>query len=148
MKLVKMLQKAHAGELAASIAYQGHWESVSDPEQREMIKKIQADEIEHLHVVRKMLEYLGYQPNKTRDTIFMVIGHTLGFLCKYTGWLMPMQGALLIEKIGVSNYYEMLELSLYTGHSELALTFMHLMAKEEKHKEYFESLLSRPVKSV
>ena len=140
-KLVKLLQKAHAGELAAYHAYQGHWESVSDPEEQLAIQKIQKDELEHAEVVSKMLHHLGSRPSFLRDTIFVVLGRALSFLCKYTGWFMPMYVAKLIEKIGVNNYYEMLEISLTKGHPELAFTLMQLASREEEHRIYFEKAI-------
>jgi rubrerythrin len=138
MKLVKMLQKARAAELGAFLAYDGHRKSLSDPKEREAIRKIQRDEIEHFKVVSKMLEYLGAKPDPIRDTVFTVIGNVLGFLCHYTGWFLPMWGAWFFEKIGTINYHEMSEASLYENHPELMLTLLYLMAKEEVHKRYFE----------
>ena len=142
MKLVKMLQKARAAELGAFLAYEGHWKSLSDQEEREAIRTIQRDELEHFTVVSKMLTHLGGKPSWALDAVFTVIGNTLSFLCKYTGWLLPMKGALIFEKIGVNNYYEMIEVALREGHPELCITFTQLLAREEEHQLYFKGELT------
>lgn len=142
MRLAIMLKKAHAGEIAAYHAYEGHWRSVKCELQREAIKKIQKDELEHRIVVAKLLDYIGYKPSFWRDTTFEVLGRTLSFLCFYTGWFLPMKRALLIEKIGTVNYYEMVQLCIVEGYPQLGLTFMALADKEREHQEYFEKLLN------
>lgn len=133
-----MLQKARSAELGAFLAYDGHRQSISDPKERAEIRKIQKDELKHLIIVSKMLKYLDAKPDRFRDTVFTVIGNTLGFLCHYTGWLLPMHGALILEKIGVHNYFEMLEASLNEGYPELAMTLDALTRSEQAHRVYFE----------
>jgi len=140
--LIKMLQHAHAAELAAYHAYEGHWRSVSDLKEQEAIKKIQQEEWQHVQSIERMLERLGSKPNRVRDTVFTVIGKTMSFLCYHTGWFLPMWGALVIEKIGVSGYYEILTQALYEGHPELCILLMVMMKAEEDHKAYFEGLLN------
>lgn len=143
--LIKMLRKAHSGELAAYYAYKGHWQSVSDPLQRKKIQKIQEEELEHRKIVYNMLKRLGSKPSFTRDTTFVVCGHVLGFLCKYTGWFLPMKVALLIEEIGVVSYWDMLDCSLMEGHPELTMTFLAMARTEEEHKKYFLGLLNEKI---
>lgn len=145
--LVKMLRKAHSGELAAYHAYEGHWKSVSDLAQQKKIQKIQEEELEHRKIVANMLKYLESRPSLTRDTIFMVFGHALGFLCHYTGWFLPMKVALLIEEIGVVSYWDMLDCSLMEGHPELTMTFLAMAKTEEEHKKYFSGLLDEKIQT-
>jgi demethoxyubiquinone hydroxylase (CLK1/Coq7/Cat5 family) len=57
--LVRLLQLAHAGEMAAAFAYRGHWRSVSDPREQERIRAIEADEWHHRTLVAEMLAQLG-----------------------------------------------------------------------------------------
>ena len=42
-KLIALLQLAYSGELAAAYAYRGHWHSVSAPDERAAIRKIEAE---------------------------------------------------------------------------------------------------------
>lgn len=140
-KFVKQLQKAHAGEIGAYYAYGGHWKSVSNPGQRMMIRFIQAEELEHIRSLDLMLYLLHATPNRRLDTVFTVIGKTLGYLCRFTGYFMPMWGAMIIEKIGVSNYKEMsMDASRAQMHNfAQTLGEMHLV--ELEHEEYFRSQL-------
>jgi demethoxyubiquinone hydroxylase (CLK1/Coq7/Cat5 family) len=50
-QLITTLQLAYSGELAAGYAYRGHWHSVSDPHERERIKKIEDEEWHHRKLV-------------------------------------------------------------------------------------------------
>ena len=54
--LIRILQNAHAGELAAAYAYRGHWKSLKDSPEKEHIKKIEAEEWTHRANVKKWLE--------------------------------------------------------------------------------------------
>jgi len=45
--LIGILQLAYSGELAASYAYQGHWKSVGNPEEKDRIRAIEQEEWEH-----------------------------------------------------------------------------------------------------
>lgn len=138
-KFIKMLQHAHAGELAAYYAYQGHWESLKNPKERAMVKWIQEEELEHVKEIEKMLYLMKAQPSKYRDFIFTVIGKTLSKLCKVTGYFMPMVGALLIEKIGVANYKEMIKVACKLHLFPFVKTLHSMWQTEIEHEEYFKS---------
>jgi hypothetical protein len=45
--LVRILQNAYSGEVAAAYAYRGHWRSLKDSPEKERIKKIEAEEWHH-----------------------------------------------------------------------------------------------------
>ncbi|MFN2385988.1 MAG: ferritin-like domain-containing protein [Thermoanaerobaculia bacterium] len=66
-KLVRLLQLAFSGELAAALAYQGHARSVKSPQERAMITKIEKDECEHRQTVGRLLADLGARPRKLRE---------------------------------------------------------------------------------
>jgi len=140
-KLIKMLQHAHAAELAAYHAYQGHWESLSDPKEVEQVKRIQADELEHINMLKRFLKEFDAEPNETRDKIFISVGKRIGQLCKVTGWRMPMLVASLMEKVGVHGYNKMATYASYLTMYNLSNEF-ELMAKvEQEHDNYFKSLM-------
>lgn len=140
-KFIKQLQNAHAGEIGAYYAYGGHWKAVSDPAQREMIRFIQKEELEHIRALDLMLYILRAAPNQRRDTVFTVIGKTLGYLCKWTGYFMPMWGAMFMEKIGVSSYKEMsIEASKLQWH-DFAVQLGEMHQTELDHEEYFKSCM-------
>lgn len=138
--MTKMLQKAHAGEIAAYLAYEGHWRSLKDPKEREEVRAIQADELHHKEIVRELLTKLGAKPSWVRDTVFTVIGRTMSALCYVTGWYMPMLGALLIERIGVNNYAKMANMTKSKGMRQ-DLLYMHRV--ELAHEIYFMNKVSK-----
>ncbi len=45
--LIRILQNAYSGEIAAAYAYRGHWKSLKDSPERTEIKKIEAEEWDH-----------------------------------------------------------------------------------------------------
>src|SRR6185369_17343415 len=89
-KLIRILQLAYSGELAAAYAYRGHWHSLSDPEERAEVKKIEDEEWHHRRLVGEMLADLSAGPDKRRELRATLVGRTLGFLCHVTGWFAPM----------------------------------------------------------
>lgn len=138
-KFIKQLQDAHAGEIGAYYAYGGHWKAVSDPAQRMMIRFIQKEELEHIRTLDLMLYLLRATPNQRKDTVFTVIGKTLGYLCKWTGYFMPMWGAKVIERIGVNNYKKMSATASKLQLHDFAQTLGEMYQIELEHEEYFRS---------
>ena len=65
--LVAILRLAYSGELAAALAYRGHWKSVSDAEDRRRIRQIEEEEWHHRGLVGNMLRDLGESPGKLRE---------------------------------------------------------------------------------
>ena len=93
VKLVEILQLAYSGERAAAYAYRGHWHSVSNPEERQGIRKIEEEELHHRRLVGEILSTLGSGPDPWREVRASIIGRTLQALCHVAGWLLPMYGA-------------------------------------------------------
>src|SRR5829696_5533071 len=103
-KLIRQLQGASSGELAAIHAYEGHWRSVSDPVQRERIRVIQSEERHHREIVQGLLRDLGAGPNRLREAIFWCIGNAIGIFCRVGGWFAPMYGAGKLERSNIVEY--------------------------------------------
>jgi demethoxyubiquinone hydroxylase (CLK1/Coq7/Cat5 family) len=55
LKLIRQLQDAYSGELAAAHAYRGHCHSVRDPQQRARIRQIEDEEWHHRRLVGGLL---------------------------------------------------------------------------------------------
>lgn len=136
-----MLVQAHAGELAAYHAYEGHYRSVSDHEQKVQINRIQREELDHLHEVSKMLHSLGAQPSVFKDLLYIIIGKTASFLCYITGWYLPMWGAKKIEAIGAASYWEIADMAMDTGHFQMSAKLCHMAETEEAHEKYFQQFV-------
>jgi demethoxyubiquinone hydroxylase (CLK1/Coq7/Cat5 family) len=138
MKLVRMLQKAHAAEIAAALAYAGHYASVSDEQEKDDIRTIQNEEFLHIAQIKLMLKKLDSKPSKRLDTIFTVIGKSIGYLCRVTGWLLPMKIAQLMEKIGSAAYRDIAEEAYQSGQLDMYNELLTMQRVEEQHEEYFK----------
>ena len=118
--LVAVLRRAYSGELAAGLAYRGHWQAVRDPEDRARIRQIEADEWHHRDLVGGLLARLGSVPSAERERRARAIGRTLGFLCQVTGWLAPMYGAGRLERGNIVEYETAARLAVRAGWPDFA----------------------------
>jgi len=143
--LIHVLRSAYSGELAAGFAYAGHWRSVSNANERERIKAIEAEEWHHRELVGEMLKSLGAGPSRAREFIFRVIGRTLGPLCAWSGWLAPMYGAGFLESHNIVEYEVAARFAEESGHAELVDCLLEMAEVEWEHELYFrERVLSHP----
>src|SRR5262245_57745801 len=102
--LVAILQLAYSGELAAGLAYRGHWKSLRESQDRQRIQQIEGEEWHHRELVGGMLKALGSSPRRLKEVRAWLIGRFLGCLCHVSGWLAPMYGAGKLESRNVREY--------------------------------------------
>ena len=142
-KLINILRLAYSGELAAAYAYRGHWHSVSAPDEREAIRKIEEDELHHRRLIGEMLAGLGSGPNKRRELRATIIGRTLEFLCHVTGWLAPMYGAGRLESRNIREYETAARYARDCGSLDLIDCLLEMAEVEWDHERYFRSQVLR-----
>lgn len=140
--LIRILQNAYSGELAAAYAYRGHWKSLRESAEREEIKKIEAEEWEHRENVRKWLEHLGAKPNKVREKIFRTIGRTLGVTCYVSGWFLPMYFAGRLESGNVREYEDAAAFASELEMQECARDLMDMAQTEAEHEVFFRRMVA------
>jgi demethoxyubiquinone hydroxylase (CLK1/Coq7/Cat5 family) len=135
--LVRALQDAHAGELAAAFAYRGHWKSRRrEPDVRAEIKRIEAAEWHHRSVVAGLLAELRARPRRSREVWMWTVGRFFGALCFVTFRFGPMYAAGRLEAQNVGQY------DTARGYAEV-LDLMHFvdaleaMEREELRHEMF-----------
>ena len=144
--LIGVLQAAHSGELAAGLAYAGHWRSVASAEERERIRSIEAEEWRHRQLVGELLRRLGARPSARREVVFRLLGRVLGPLCSWAGWLLPMYGAGLLESRNIVEYEVAAELARLSGHEEFVECLLEMAEVEWQHERYFrERVMSHPL---
>lgn len=136
-KLVALLQLAFSGEKAAGFAYNGHWKSVGNPEERQRISLIEQEEWHHRRLVGEMLAELGAAPDPLRDRRAAIVGRTLGFLCHFTGWLLPMYGAGRLESRNTREYETAARHAADSGHTEYVDCLLTMAEVEWEHEHYF-----------
>ena len=134
--LIRVLQSAYSGELAAGYAYRGHWHNLRDPMERERVRSIESEERHHRELVGEMLVRLGARPNRKREVIFWIIGRTVGIICHFSGRFFAMYGAGLLERRNIVEYEDAATYALDSGHEEL-IDCLLTMAEVEWEHEYF-----------
>ena len=137
--LVRQLQLAHAGELAAARAYRGHARSVRRGDERAAIVRIEADEWGHRRRVRSMLESLGSAPSSRRERVMGWVGKIIGVLCYVSGWFFPMYGAGWVERRNVHEYLDAAKFALAAGRVELVGPLLHMAEVEWGHERFFRA---------
>jgi rubrerythrin len=137
--LIGILRFAYSGELAAGFAYRGHWHSISDPEERLQIRKIEDEEWHHRRLVGGLLEQLGARPSAFRETRAFLIGGILGLLCHVSGRFAPMYGAGRLESRNVREYEEAAQYARECGRGEFVDCLLTMAEVEWDHERYFRS---------
>ena len=140
--LIRILQSAYSGELAAAYAYRGHWKSVKDPKEKAGIKQIEAEEWEHRECVLGWLRKLDAEPKTIRETIFWTIGRSLGVLCFVSGWFFPMYFAGRLESQNTQEYKDAAEFAKKLGMDECVEDLLHMSTKELEHEQFFSRIVT------
>lgn len=141
-KLIRQLQCAHAGELAAGYAYRGHWHSVREPQERERIREIESDEWHHRELVAGLLRQLGAKPLRLREAVFFCIGKFIAGFCHVGGWFFPMWGAGLLEQHNIVEYEDCAEYASRCGEDSMIDCLLGMAEVEWEHERYFREKAS------
>lgn len=145
IKLIKLLQDAHAGELAAAHAYEGHARSLTAPKHAEdyrEIRRIQREELEHRQCVAAMLQTLGAAPRPGRERWMGLIGHVIWRLCVWTrplwgSWYVAMFGAGWLESTNVGEYLRAAHWAKASGHDSMVADLLRMAEVEREHEAFF-----------
>ena len=140
--LIRVLQGACSGELAAGHAYRGHWKSVRSADERERIRTIEAEEWHHRELVRGLLADLGAGPNRLREAIFFCIGKTIGALCHIGGWFIPMYGAGRLERSNIVEYEDAARHAQVIGRTDMIDCLLTMAEVEWEHERYFRERIT------
>jgi rubrerythrin len=138
-QLIAILQLAYSGERAAAYAYNGHWRSVSDPDERARIHQIEDEEWHHRRLVGEMLAALGAAPNPWREIRATLIGRTLGLLCHVAPWFTAMYGAGRLESHNIGEYEDAARFARECGQSEIVDCLLTMAEVEWDHEAYFRA---------
>ncbi|HEY0429539.1 MAG TPA: ferritin-like domain-containing protein [Pyrinomonadaceae bacterium] len=135
--LIRILQNAYSGELAAAYAYRGHWKSLKESPEKTQIKKIEAEEWAHRENVGKWLKELNAEPKKLREAIFWTIGRTLGASCYVSGWFFPMYFAGRLESGNVKEYEDAAAFASEMEMQKCVDELMDMAETEAEHEIFF-----------
>jgi len=140
--LIKILQSAYSGELAAAYAYRGHWKSVKNPDEKSEIKRIEKEEWEHRECVLSWLNKTEARPKKMREIIFWTIGRSLGVLCFVSGWFFPMYFAGRLESQNTKEYDDAANFAKQLDMQKCLDDMLHMSKNELEHEEYFSKTVA------
>jgi len=140
--LVRILQNAYSGEIAAAYAYRGHWRSLKDSPEKTRIKEIEAEEWHHRERVGQWLAKFGAEPRKIRDAIFWTIGRTLGLTCHISGWFMPMYFAGRLESQNSAEYEDAAVFARELGMDNCVEDLLDMARVEEEHEVFFREMVT------
>jgi rubrerythrin len=141
--LVRQLQRAYSGELAAALAYRGHWRATREGEDRTSIRTIEEEEWHHRRLVGAILDGVGARPSVWLEVRAWLVGRTLGLLCHVAGWFLPMYGAGRLESRNVGEYERAAKLAVDCGRADLVEGLLAMAEVEWDHEAYFRSCVER-----
>jgi hypothetical protein len=140
-KLIRQLQCAYSGELAAAYAYRGHWQSLRHAGARERVRQIEAEEWHHRRLVGGLLEQLGAKPLRHREAIFWCIGKFIAAFCHVGGWFAPIYGAGRLERHNIIEYEDAAMFAAACGHDEMIDCLLTMAEVEWEHELFFRTLI-------
>lgn len=139
--LIRILQNAYSGEVAAAYAYRGHWKSLKESPEKQRIKQIEEEEWDHRRRVGEWLEKLGARPRPAREKVFWTIGRTLGTTCYVSGWFMPMYFAGRLESQNSVEYEDAAKFAEQLGMDECVRDLLDMARVEVEHELFFRDVV-------
>lgn len=140
--LIRILQNAYSGEVAAAYAYRGHWKSLKDSPEKERIKEIEEEEWDHRRRVGEWLEKLGAKPRALREKVFWTVGRTLGTSCYISGWFMPMYFAGRLESQNSAEYEDAAKFAAELDMDECVEDLLDMARVELEHELFFRRVVT------
>ena len=136
-RLIGILQRAYSGELAAALAYRGHWKSLADRHERAAVARIEREEWTHRSAVGTLLRGMGAKPQKHRDVLMTLIGTSVAVSCHLGNRILPMYFAGRLEHSNIAEYEDAAACArrLQLLADERALREM--AGVERSHEEFF-----------
>jgi demethoxyubiquinone hydroxylase (CLK1/Coq7/Cat5 family) len=141
-RLIRILQHAYSGEVAAAYAYRGHWKSLKDSPEKDRIKEIEAEEWDHRRRVGGWLQKLGAKPRQAREKVFWTIGRVLGFTCHLSGWFMPMYFAGRLESQNSVEYEDAAAFAKELEMQECVDDLLDMARVEVEHEIFFREVIA------
>jgi demethoxyubiquinone hydroxylase (CLK1/Coq7/Cat5 family) len=140
--LIRILQCAYSGELAAGHAYRGHWRSVKKQQERAAIQRIELEEWVHRKRVGEMLTELGAMPLPRKEIRMWLVGHTIGASCHLIGWFFPMYFAGRLESGNVVEYEEAARHAAALGFTAFEKDLVGMARVEREHEIFFLNVIA------
>lgn len=140
--LIRILQNAYSGEVAAAYAYRGHWRSLKESKEKQRIREIEAEEWDHRRRVGEWLTKLDAEPRPMREKVFGTIGRTLGLSCYISGWFMPMYFAGRLESQNSVEYEDAAAFAKELGMADCVEDLLDMARVEVEHELFFREVVA------
>ena len=140
--LIRILQNAYSGEIAAAYAYRGPWKSLRGSPEKARIKEIEAEEWDHRRRVGQWLTKLDAKPRPLREKLFWTIGRTLGVACHISGWFMPMYFAGRLESQNSVEYEDAAVFAKELQMDDCLADLLDMARVELEHEIFFRDTIS------
>jgi hypothetical protein len=140
--LIRILQRAYSGELAAAYAYRGHWKSLSNPGEIAGIKRIESEEWTHRANVGRMLSSFGSGPVRIKELRCRLVGRAVGLACHAFGWFLPMYTAGKLESANTEEYRTAASYARELGLTDFDQELTVMSAVEKEHELFFLGAVS------
>ncbi len=135
--LISILQRAYSGELAAALAYRGHWISLKHDREIAEIQQIEREEWHHRRRLGAMLADLETKPRYGLDAFQALVGVVILIGCNMVGWFIPMYFAGRLESQNDQEYEEAALHAEVLGLSALRDELKAFAQLERDHEAYF-----------
>jgi rubrerythrin len=141
-RLIEILLNAYSGELAAALAYKGHWKSLTDPNEIKKIQQIENEEWKHRHIVKLMLTHFGEKPSKFKELKCRFIGTVISISCHFIGWFLPMYFAGKLESKNTIEYEIAAKYAHELGLLDFENDLLLMSVVEKEHEIFFLQIVS------
>jgi demethoxyubiquinone hydroxylase (CLK1/Coq7/Cat5 family) len=141
-QLIRILQAAYSGEMAAAYAYRGHWKSLKNAAEKVCVQRIEDEEWVHREKVGRILDDLQSGPLRFREIRMLAAGRTIGMLCHFTGWFLPMYFAGRIESRNVCEYETAATHARKLGLTEFEIELRTMASVEREHEVFFMNTIA------
>ena len=137
--LTRLIQRAHAGERAAHLAYLGH--ALADPASRDATLTIAAEELAHRRALALLLTDLRAAPDPRLERLFTGIGHLAALASRLFGPRLADYAAMCVERQNVREYRQAARLAHAAGLPSWSTHLLAMAATERSHQLHFQRKL-------
>ncbi|MBV8369386.1 MAG: ferritin-like domain-containing protein [Candidatus Eremiobacteraeota bacterium] len=136
-RLIGILRSAYSGELAAALAYRGHWRSLVHQSERAAVARIERDEWTHRTDVGTLLRGLGAQPQALRDVLMTVIGTSVAVSCHLGNRILPLYFAGKLEHSNIAEYEDAAACARDLKLPDYERALLEMAETERSHEAFF-----------
>lgn len=141
-KLIAILQKAHAGERAAALAYSGHWKALKNPAEISAVQKIEDEEWLHRRQLAEMMKDFQVKPRFLREIVFFLIGKSISLICRVCGRFCATFFAGILENANVCEYGLASDYAEILGLPELVKELRVMERTEADHEDILREMIA------